>query len=96
VLFASPGNALSGARTRGRPRWRHINGMASQATFLPVQFLDWVARRPRTLADVRDAWQSTCPLNSAWEDAIADDLVAFGPEGHVVLTARGRARLGDA
>jgi hypothetical protein len=70
--------------------------MASQATFLTVQFLDWVKDRPRTIADIRDAWTSTCPLNSAWEDAIADDLVAFEPGGRLLLTAKGRARLHDA
>jgi hypothetical protein len=64
--------------------------MASQAKLLTVQFLRWVASRPRRYADVQEAWQSTCPLNSAWEDAIADDLVAFAPDGHLILTARGR------
>jgi len=67
--------------------------MASQATFLIVQFLDWVEHRPRTRADVHDAWQSTCPLNSAWEDSIADELVTFGPQGHLILTVHGRAKL---
>jgi hypothetical protein len=67
--------------------------MASQATFLTAQFLNWVATGPRTLADVRETWLSTCPLNSAWEDAISDDLVAFDPQRHLILTAKGRARL---
>lgn len=70
--------------------------MASQAKFLTVQFLDWVARRPRSRADVQDAWHSTCPLNSPWEDALAEELVEFGPQGHLVLTAHGRARLDKA
>jgi hypothetical protein len=65
--------------------------MASEAKFLMVQFLEWVEARPRRVAEVRAAWSSTCPLNCAWEDALADDLVAFGPEGHLVLTAEGRA-----
>ncbi len=56
----------------------------------------WVASRPRTRADVQDAWQSTCPLNCAWEDALADELVAFGRDGRVVLTARGHAVLDAA
>ncbi|MDE2229256.1 MAG: hypothetical protein KGL11_09480 [Alphaproteobacteria bacterium] len=67
--------------------------MASQVKLLIVQFLAWVRSRPRTRADVQEAWQSTCPLNSAWEDAVADGLVEFGPSGHLVLTALGRARL---
>jgi len=70
--------------------------MASQATFLIEQFLDWAARRPRTLSDVRETWQSTCPLNSAWEDALAEELVAFGPGGVIGLTPKGRARLAGA
>jgi hypothetical protein len=67
--------------------------MASQAKFLTAQFLNWVASAPRTLADVREVWLSTCPLNSAWEDAISEDLVTFGAESHLVLTDKGRAHL---
>ena len=67
--------------------------MASEAKLLTLQFLQWVAVRPRRYADVRDAWSSTCPLNCAWEDAIADDLVRQTPESCVVLTEAGRARL---
>jgi hypothetical protein len=70
--------------------------MASEATFLMVQFLDWVDRRPRRYAEIRDAWSSTCPLNCAWEDAIADDLVGYDGDGRLVLTGRGRARLDKA
>jgi hypothetical protein len=67
--------------------------MASEATFLMAQFLDWVAQRPRTQHEVRAAWSSTCPLNCAWEDALADDLVALAGDGTLQLTARGLARL---
>src|SRR5947208_8468022 len=67
--------------------------MASEARFLMVQFLDWVDCRPRRYAEIRDAWSSTCPLNCAWEDAVADDLIERGAAGSLVLTARGQARL---
>ena len=67
--------------------------MASEATFLMQQFLGWVDERPRRLTDVREAWSSTCPLNCAWEDALADDLVGYDPAGRLVLTARGHTRL---
>jgi hypothetical protein len=66
--------------------------MASEATYLIVQFLDWVDRRPRRPAELREAWSSTCPLNCAWEDAVSDDLVRY-EDGRLVLTERGRARL---
>jgi hypothetical protein len=70
--------------------------MASQAKLLTVQFLKWIDARPRRYADIQETWQSTCPLNCAWEDAITDDLVAFGAEGYVVLTAIGRAEIEKA
>jgi len=68
--------------------------VATEAKLLTVQFLEWLALRPRRYAEVREAWSSTCPLNCAWEDAIADDLVRHCPDGLIVLTERGRARLG--
>ena len=62
---------------------------------LTVQFLAWVADRPRTRADVMEAWRSTCPRLSIWEDATIDGLVQF-EKRNVVLTARGRAILESA
>ena len=70
--------------------------MATEAKLLTVQFLKWVAERPRSYAELRDAWSSTCPLNCAWEDAIADDLVRYDGDGTLILTGRGRARLDEA
>lgn len=69
--------------------------MASQATLLTVQFLDWLAARPRCYAEVREAWASTCPLNCAWEDAIAEGLVRHEAGGRIVLTEQGRALLAE-
>jgi hypothetical protein len=70
--------------------------MASEATLLTVQFLQWIAARPRRYGDVRDAWNSTCPLNCSWEDAITDGLVRQTPDGLVVLTEAGWARIEPA
>ncbi len=60
-----------------------------------MQFLAWVADRPRTYRDAMEAWRSTCPRMSVWEDAIIDGLVRLdnGAERTVVLTSRGRAVL---
>jgi len=65
----------------------------SQSKLLLIQFLEWIERRPRTRADVQEAWPSTCPLNCVWEDAVTDDLVGAAA-GYLVLTAKGRALLG--
>jgi hypothetical protein len=60
---------------------------------LTIQFLTWVASRPRTRSDVMDAWRSTCPMNSVWEDAVIEGLVSLDPAGNVALTTLGRAAL---
>ena len=70
--------------------------MATEAKLLTVQFLKWMAERPRSYAEVRAAWSSTCPLNCAFEDAVSDNLVERGADGHLVLSERGRARLAEA
>jgi len=74
--------------------------MSDPAPALTLQFLAWVAERPRTYADAMEAWRSTCPRLSIWEDAILDGLVEFDGAGgvtrnqsRVVLTQRGRAKL---
>jgi hypothetical protein len=67
--------------------------MASEAKFLVVQFLEWVAARPRGDRELREAWSSTCPLTCAWEDAVSDDLVRRGADGYLALTEEGEARL---
>jgi hypothetical protein len=70
--------------------------MSAPATLLTRQFLAWVASRPRSYGETREAWRSTCPLNCAWEDALAADLVRIegrGDRSPVVLTQRGRALL---
>jgi hypothetical protein len=69
--------------------------MASEAKLLTIEFLKWVAARPRSVAEARQAWSSTCPLNCAWEDAISEDLIEHA-DGRLALTGRGRARLAAA
>ena len=66
-----------------------------------LQFLAWIAERPRTYAQTMDAWRSACPRLSAWEDATANGLVDMprNPDSAatvVVLTEKGRALLASA
>jgi hypothetical protein len=63
-----------------------------------LQFLDWVASRPRTYAEAMDAWRTSCPRLSVWEDALIAGFIQVnggGPaqQGEVALTPRGRAIL---
>lgn len=66
-------------------------------SLIMVQFLEWVAARPRSREDVLDAWQSSCPRFPVWEDARAEGFVRqkggdLG-EHKVELTPLGRATL---
>lgn len=75
--------------------------MPDPADALTLQFLAWVAERPRTYAQATEAWRSSCPRLSIWEDAILDGLIVFAggstrDQSRVVLTVKGRARLRDA
>jgi hypothetical protein len=73
--------------------------MPEQPSLIMIQFLAWVADRPRNYAQAMDAWRSTCPRLSIWEDAILDGLVTFEGgatrnQSRVMLTPKGRAALG--
>ncbi len=74
--------------------------MSASPPLIMIQFLQWVATRPRRREEVLDAWQSSCPRFPVWEDARADGLVrqCGGETGEhrVELTARGRAMLDRA
>ena len=63
-----------------------------------LELLAWTSRGPRTYADAMEAWRSSCPRLSAWEDALADGLIQIVRNGgasaaSVTLTASGRALL---
>jgi hypothetical protein len=72
--------------------------MSDSPSLIMVQFLAWVADRPRTYRQTMDAWRTSCPRLSVWEDAILDELVRIGNDENraVTLTARGRAALEKA
>ena len=70
--------------------------MAEPGKLLMLEFLKWVSTRPRTYAEAMEAWQSTCPRHTIWEDAIVDCLIEVraGSDGaEVTLTPRGKAIL---
>ncbi len=71
--------------------------MSYSPSLIMIQFLAWVADRPRTREQAVEAWHS-CPHISVWEDAVVDGLVRTENDGHrtIVLTRRGRAVLEQA
>ena len=65
------------------------------ADALTLQLLAWIAERPRSYAETLDAWKSSCPRLTIWEDAVAGGLVRV--EGRrVALTPVGLAKWGGA
>jgi hypothetical protein len=73
--------------------------MPETVSSLTQEFLVWISSRPRTYADAMEAWRSTCPRHSVWEDALVNGLIEIVEseetmdQCQVVLTARGRAKL---
>ena len=71
--------------------------MSSAPEALVLDFVEWVAKEPRRYADVLDAWRTSCPRLTIWEDALERGLVertASEPGGTlVVVTTRGCALL---
>jgi hypothetical protein len=66
------------------------------------QLLGWVAARPRRYGETMEAWRTSCPRLSAWEDAVEAGLVRVAAESgqgyaeaRVELTESGAARLAE-
>jgi hypothetical protein len=79
----------------------HIDGQARDG--LVRQLLGWTAERPRTYGEAMEAWSSSCPALTIWEDALSERLIevagvagARTAAGRVRLTEAGRARLTEA
>ena len=65
---------------------------------LVFDLVEWIAREPRSYAEVIDAWRTSCPRLTVWEDAVDRGLVKRESNGHgtqVVVTDLGRRFLRD-
>jgi hypothetical protein len=66
---------------------------------LVLDLVAWVAAAPRPYAEVIEAWRTSCPRLTVWEDALDRGLVACvrdgGPDGALLVAATeaGRAAL---
>ena len=65
---------------------------------LMLQFLSWISDRRRTYTEAMNAWQSTCPRHTIWEDAMIDGYIELKrhetvQDPEVTLTANGLALL---
>jgi hypothetical protein len=69
---------------------------------LILDLVEWVAKKPRAYAEVIDAWRTSCPRLTVWEDAVDrgllrpeagprnDIMVVVTPEGQQLLRSHGR------
>ena len=64
---------------------------------LILDLLEWIGREPRAYADVIEAWRTSCPRLTVWEDAMDRGFVARehakDREVTIRLTAAGRGFL---
>ncbi len=82
--------------------------MTDSTDALVLDLVEWVAAEPRCYADVMDAWRTSCPRLTVWEDAVDQGLVRrdhqagigaivrVTPAGLTRLRESGRPTLSDA
>jgi hypothetical protein len=72
--------------------------LPQQPSLIMIQFLAWIADRPRNYAQTMDAWRSSCPRLSVWEDAVIEGLIRIESDANrsIRLTPRGAAVLAQA
>ncbi len=76
--------------------------MAGANEALILDLIEWVAVQPRDYDEVMEAWRTSCPRLTIWEDAVDRKLVVrehrqgigtmvhITPTGRALLTAAGR------
>ena len=65
---------------------------------LILDLVAWVARQPRPYGEVIEAWRTSCPRLTVWEDAVDRGLVAcVRRDGDIMVeaTERGREAVGS-
>ena len=76
-----------------------VNRIVSVDTLRPLilDFLEWLAVKPRPYSEVMDAWRTSCPRFTIWEDVIDQGFVIRRTDARnellVELTPRGRSFL---
>ena len=66
---------------------------------LVFDLVEWVAKEPRSYAEMLDAWRTSCPRLTVWEDAIERGLVMRKPiegQGTIVVVTQAGRRFLDA
>lgn len=68
--------------------------MAERLDALILDLLEWIGREPRPYVEVMDAWRTSCPRLTVWEDANDRGFIErrWSEQGGalVCVSARGR------
>jgi hypothetical protein len=73
--------------------------MSAALHLATLNLLRWLEAAPRADAETMEAWRSSCPRLSVWEDALLEGLVEIAPGAggmagaQVRLTGLGVSRL---
>jgi hypothetical protein len=71
--------------------------MSENLSPLTIDFLAWLAAKPRDYSEVMEAWRTSCPRLTVWEDAIDAGLITRvhiqGQPSRIALTPAGRRLL---
>ena len=77
--------------------------MTDQTEPLVLDLVEWVVEHPRPYSDVMDAWRTSCPRLTIWEDTVdrgyvprayqaeTGVMVSVTDQGRLFLMAHGRA-----
>ena len=65
---------------------------------LTIQLLEWIGNQPRDYTETMEAWRTSCPRLTIWEDALTGGIIERIPgvamrDARVQVTAAGRDRL---
>ncbi len=53
-----------------------MTGTNEATDALVLDLVEWIAREPRLYSEVIDAWRTSCPRLTIWEDAVDRGYVA--------------------
>jgi hypothetical protein len=76
----------------------HVSEMSDSVENLILDLIEWVERKERTYSETMDAWRTSCPRLTVWEDATDRGLVettSVNGIRFVRVTAAGLALLNE-
>ena len=62
--------------------------MTGNTNALVLDLIEWVATKPRSYSEVMEAWRTSCPRLTIWEDALVQGFVVPVHEDGVGTVAR--------